>query len=207
MSEQLPRCAVCGEESYQLLPRQGLLTVQCCPRCARKIDSEQQEQNDTETMKSLSKLERKALAKERAHEWAWSWNNKHVVVSFPVQVYALRHPDTFRIRGMAYDGTKHEDVGYGRVKVIIDPDEQHRISLKPFNGRPDYLLPAVDGHLFALALIEHGSDRNYEEPYCFWVNWGDRDRLVLEEFDEGTERQRVDRLQAIEASKHMAEGI
>lgn len=235
-------CQICHQEAFQLLPRQAsvspktTITIQCCPRCARRVDAEMREQTDDEMLRAMDGPHRKLLLKERSREWAQSWHGKHVTVSYPIIGNQLQggRPDymyegkslrTHRINGMAYFGCRNEDIGWGRVRVVIDESELGRIEWWPYykdtghsspSNEKEREVPIVDGYRWGLGtkLIFRGYDQVYDQPFAFYVNWGDRGWLVLEEFDEEAERraaqleqERLDREAEAEARKHMGEGI
>ncbi len=191
-------CGSCQEEAFQLVEREILVKVNVCPRCARRIDAEREEQTEADTLKGLDKLERKRVLKEKSHEWARSWHGKHVVVTYDVDngrgeiVKKNCH-----IHGKAWYASKNEDVGWGRVKVLIDDAELHRVTFK--NGEIKYygdseitrfLIPIVDGCRWGLGseIISHGCKRELEKPLAFFITWGRRHDMILDEVDEEAEQ-------------------
>ena len=167
-------------------------------------------------LKGLSRFERKQVMQERSREWAWGWNGKHVVVTYDVAEGAGMKSKTCRIKEMAYFGSKHEDIGWGRVRVVIDQSELSRVT---YDKHPYYKgeKPIVDG--FGYGGINIVSHLNYdrivvEDPLAFYINWGDRNRFILDEVDEEAEalaakreQERLERKREEEIRKHFGEGI
>ncbi len=215
-------CGVCHEETFHLEPRKVYMTVQCCPRCARRIDAEQQEKDDTEMLRSLDKLERKTVMKQRSHDWARSWQGKHVCVTYDVSAgYDNFIEKNCHIKGTAYYASKHEDIGWGRVKVVLDDTELKRVTfVKNENTvyRKTHKIAIIDGYRWGLGgeLIKHESYDNikYVKPLAFYIHWGDRNTLVLSEVNEQAEilkakleEERRRQAEREEIEKHFGEGI
>lgn len=217
-------CGSCHEEAFQLVEREILVRVKVCPRCARRIDADQQVQTEAEMLKTLDKLERKRMLKERSHDWARSWHGKHVTVMYDVEDgHANIVKRNCHIKGMAWYASKHEDVGWGRVKVVLDDNELTRVTFvreqTRYYGDDEptvYLSPRVDGYRWGLGneIISHGCKRELERPLAFYINWGDRNEFLLEEVDEEAERlaakreeERLRIEREREISRHIGEGI
>jgi hypothetical protein len=220
-------CGDCGEEAFQLVPREVTKVMGVCPRCARRIDAALKEQTEAEMLKSLSKAERLLVKKERSRDWAHSWHGKRVNVMHTEIDYGcgLDKPKTriSQIRGMAYFHSKHEDIGYGRVKVVLDNAELKRIIYIKDERQAARCnkIPTVDGERFGMSshLITHGcylDDPKFklEEPIAICINWGERNELIIEEVNEAAERLKAqceeERLQIErdkEIAKHIGEGI
>jgi hypothetical protein len=206
-------CDLCHQETFRTVERMAYVKVKCCISCADRLDAEDLERAESELMKGMSKAERLQRRKEMSHEWAWGWNGKHVIVKHG-------YSPNKGIRGMAYYNSKHEDRGYGRLQVVIDKAELHRVTFKEDRRwERKHIEAYVDGDLYGLArhLIDRDSYREgryYPEPLAIRVNWGDRDKLVLVEVDPEAdrreaqaeaERQRIE--QEKEAARHLGEGI
>lgn len=207
-------CGLCHEETFHVTQRQVLVTVNCCRRCAVRVDAEQQEQADSQALKELSKADRKLAMKEMSREWARSWAGKHVTMTYDVTdgggCFTEILAEGCHIKGRAFYGSLHEDIGWGRVKVVLDESELYRVSMF------EETIPRIDGFRWGLGrkLITHRYEYKLEQPLAFYVNWGDRNFLVLEEVDEEAEaltarreeeRLRLEREKEIE--RHLGEGI
>lgn len=217
-------CGACQEEAFQLVEREILVKVNVCLRCARRIDAEQEEQTEAEMLKALDKVERKRVLKEKSHDWARSWHGKHVVVTFDAgNGRGEIAKKNCHIKGMAWYASKNEDVGWGRVKVVLEDAELHRVTFEQgetkYYGDEEitrYLIPKVDGYRWGLGLeiISHGCKRELEKPLAFYITWGSRYDKILEEVDEEAERlaaireaERARREQEEEIARRMGEGI
>ena len=124
---------------------------------------------------------------------------------------------------MAWYASKNEEVGWGRVKVVLDDAELQRVTFKQgetkYYGDEEitrYLVPIVDGYRWGLGLeiISHGCKHELEMPLAFYISWGSRCDKILEEVDEEAERlaaireaERVRMEQEKEIARHMGEGI
>lgn len=253
-------CGVCHGETFRTLEREVRMKVKVCPRCARRLDAERQPESDAEAMKNMTKAERRHLIQEKSHDWARSWAGKHVMVTYCIdglhQLQGAYHGEmsgarqwqgppqdlplggylTYHIKGMAADSSRHEDVGYGRVDIVIDESELGRLTWMTegyedaFPGsRPQKVKfrrpePVIDGFRWGLGRHLHSHGRWNEEakdhdwtldtPVGFEILWGDRNRFELEEMDEATEQrlalaeeERRRRAEEEEARRHMGEGI
>ncbi|HUV53028.1 MAG TPA: hypothetical protein VMW64_08145 [Dehalococcoidia bacterium] len=217
-------CGSCHEGAFQLVERETLVKVKVCPRCARRIDAGQQEQTKDEMLKALDKVERKRVLKEKSHDWARNWHGKHVVVTYDAgDGRGEIAKKNCHIKGIAWYASKNEDIGWGRVKVVLDDAELHRVIFEQgdikYYGDEEitrYLIPIVDGYRWGLGcnIISHGCKRELEKPLAFYVNWGDRHAMILEEVDEEAEQQaaiwEAERLrieQEKEINRHLGEGI
>ncbi|MBA7594297.1 hypothetical protein ES703_01238 [subsurface metagenome] len=217
-------CGSCHEEAFQLVEREILVKVKVCPRCARRIDAEQEEQTEAEMLKALDKVERKQLLKEKSHDWARSWHGKHVIVTYDAgNGRGEIAKKNCHIKGMPWYASKNADVGWGRVKVVLDDAELHRVTYK--NGETKYygdaevtrfLIPIVDGYRWGLGseIISHGCRRELEKPLAFFITWGARHDMILDEVDEEAERlaaireaERLRMEEQKEIARHMGEGI
>lgn len=188
-------CDVCDKESFQLQEREAFITdtvsvkVKCCLCCIRRIDSEAKQKSDAELLKLMDKVERKQLLKERSHEWARSFNGKQVVINYVVSNgYGDWVKGEFSIKGMAQCGGQ-ESGGWGRVKIVVDESEYRRISYtKDFQWEKQhgvmtkvyYDSPMVDGHRWGLSLITHGYHHELEQPFAFYIKWGERNEFDIE---------------------------
>jgi hypothetical protein len=198
-------CGICGNETFQVFKRETVILVDCCKRCANKID-------DTLQMGGLSKEEKKS----KSHEWAHSWHGKHVVVTYDASDgHGGIAKTNCRIKGTAYYASKEDGIGWARIKVVLDESEAPRVSFADNGHRYNAL---VDGYEWGLGreLILHDryGDVKYERPYAIYVHWGDREKLFLEEVNEETERlaaeaerRREEEAQRKESEKHFGEGI
>ena len=217
-------CGLCHEEAFLLRERKAYVTLKCCPRCVRRLDADLQEKTDAEILNALDKVERKRVRKEMSHEWAHSWHGKHVIVIYNTgDGRGGVEKENCEIRGMAWYASKNEDVGYGRIKVVIDEAELHRITyeqgeVRYFGGEgaTKYEIPLIDGYRWGMGLeiIMHGSRRILENPLAFYVTWGTRFEHVLEEVDAEADRlaavreaQRLLDEQEKEIARHIGEGI
>lgn len=209
-------CSSCHEEAFQLVEREITVKAKVCTRCARRIDSEAQSKADEEALKGMGKAERLRVKKENAHEWAHSWHGKHVEVSVydwnDDQPYSREKTKVNQLRGMACYATKHEDVGWGRVKVILDDAELKRVSFKKSEYPDRHKVPFLDGEYFRF--ITHGYKEELDRPLAFFINWGDRNTMVMEEVDPEADRlaavreeERLKKEQEEETARHAGEGI
>lgn len=188
------KCGLCYEEAFQLVPREVTCKVGVCPRCARRVDAEQEEQTIQEALKAMEKSERKQFLREQSYEWASKLHGKKVIVYWDDNTHlALTTHYEKHVRGTAYR-TTNECGGWGNVKVVIDPAEHHRISLSCHytlycntvecdmfyapaslycgHTKCEHLQPVIDGQRFGLCLsAENGS-------YYTLVSWGCRKCLV-----------------------------
>jgi hypothetical protein len=217
-------CGVCHQEVFQTVEREIKVKAKVCIPCSRRIDAEYQEQVEAEMLKGLSKFERKQAMKERSHEWAHSWHGKHVVVTYDVgDGYGGTAKTNSHIKGTAWYASKNEGVGWGRVKVVLDEAELPRVIFqndeRHYYGDAEitrYLIPIVDGYRWGLGceIISHGMKRELEKPLAFYINWGDRNIMILQEVDEEAERlaarreeERLERERQEEIQRHLGEGI
>jgi len=210
-------CGMCHQEAFRTVEREIKVKARVCIQCAHRLDAEVQEQTEAEMLKGLKGPDRKEFSKATSHEWARGWHGKHVVVTYDVQASQDQpaKPDC-RIKGRAYYASKHEDVGWGRVKVVLDEAELRRVTF----AEATYNLgkwPMVDGYLYGgLEIInhQHYDHRVAEDPLTFYVNWGSRHKLVLHEVDEEAEalaakreQERLEVERQAEVSRHLGEGI
>lgn len=217
-------CGACQEEAFQLVEREILVKVKVCLRCARRIDAELEEHTEAEMLKALDKVERKRVLKEKSHDWARSWHGKHVVVTYDAgNGRGEIAKKNCHIKGMSWYASKNEDVGWGRVKVVLEDAELHRVTFEQgetkYYGDEEitrYLIPIVDGYRWGLGyeIISHGCKRELEKPLAFYISWGSRYDKILEEIDEEAERlaaireaERARREQEEEIVRRMGEGI
>lgn len=192
-------CGLCHQEAFQLVPRIVSHEVKICPQCARRVDSEQEEQTMQDALNTMEKSERKQRLRELSFEWANKLHGKKVIVYWDDNTApALTTYYEKQVKGTAYR-TNNECGGWGRVKVIIDPAEHSRITIGcgytlfcETAGKDMFFASAplplqcwvincqhqrqiIDGQRFGLLLkAENGS-------YYTLVSWGCRKTLVLEE--------------------------
>lgn len=196
-------CGCCGEEAFQLVPREVTHVVGVCLRCARRVDAGLEEQTIQEALKVMEKSERKQRFKELSYEWANNLHGKAVIVYWDDNT-ALACTTYFekQVSGIAYR-TTNASGGWGQVKVIISPSEHYRIvpacgytlycetvrsdmfyasgPLRCSGIKCEYQKPVIDGRRFGLALnTENGN-------YYTTVSWGCRQVLVVDEGEEISE--------------------
>lgn len=218
-------CQICHQETFRVLHRKAYVEVTCCHACANRIDLEEEQKTESEMMKVMSRAERRVVFQERSREWARKWNGKHVKVTYQVNERIEGEPALsnhhYHIKGTAYYGSKHEDVGYGRVKVVLDEEELPRVVIKnePTTILPHQMVARIDGYRWGIAseLISHqyyGEPRIYDNPLAFYINWGERFTFVLEEVDDQAEllvarreQERLEQEHQRETEKHFGEGI
>lgn len=206
-------CGLCHEECFQTFERMAYVKIKCCKRCTGILDEEELERIEKGSLSGMSKSERLLIYKQKSRDWAMDWQGKHVIVTYGVSSQGMySEPEAYcKIRGTAYYGSKNEDIGWGRIRVVLDEQEVQR--LKFHDKRP-----IIDGYEWGMGsqLISHYHNNHHhlEQPLAFFVNWGDRKLMTLEEFDEQAEllaakreeeRQRLEREKEIE--RHLGEGI
>lgn len=188
-------CEVCHNEAFRLVEREVTIMAKCCPRCANKVDYEQEEQTTKEAIKAMGRKERLYFLKDKSFEWAEKLHGEKVTLFYDidrVQVFSnTRSP--YSVTGKAYR-CQNVEGGWGQVKVIIEVNEHSRIKYichgvvrcdvtgkDMYFQRPheckhtkcESLRPSLDGKRFGLLL--------FEEPglgYYAMISWGCRKSLI-----------------------------
>jgi hypothetical protein len=199
-------CGLCHQEAFRLVERMAYVPVKCCLRCAARLDNEAESKTVQEALKAMDKAERKKALSERSRDWARSWHGKQVLVTYDVDDgYGNLVKENCHIRGMAYYGSLHEDIGWGRVKVVLDKSELHRFSFIENDSRySDRPWPVIDGFKWGLGndLLRRGYEGELVQPLCFHINWGDHNKYFLEKWSPEAEmlaRKRLEEKQEREA--------
>lgn len=208
-------CGACHSEVFQTFEREARLSpgvtvkLRVCKICARRIDDDNNAQTGAENLKDMSKAERHLIYTEQSRAWARSWEGKHVIIHFE---------DNRQIRGWASYGSKNEDTGWGRVRVIFDENEQRRVSFVPNEYHHERKYPVIDHIEYGLSscIILEGYEGKPIKPYGVMINWGSSHNgdYVLEEVDPEADRQATEaaaekeRLEKeAEIARHIGEGI
>ncbi len=192
-------CQVCHGEAFKLVEREVTMVVKCCPRCAAKVDLEQEEETTQDALKAMEKSERKQRLRELSFEWANKLHGQKVIVFWDENTHPVFcSPESdHHIQGTAYR-TTNESGGWGNVKVVIDPTEHGRITVGCrytlfceiaqndmfFASAPlppqcwavkcKHQNPIIDGQRFGLLLnSEDGS-------YYTLVSWGCRKSIIMD---------------------------
>lgn len=188
-------CGLCHEEAFQLVPREVTHLVDVCPRCVNRIDIEQVEKEMQKSANGLTKAERRCLFQEQSFEWADKLHGKKVIVFWDENTnpYNITHYEC-QVKGTAYR-TANECGGWGKLKVVIDSTEYHRITYlchytlycetvkqdmfftagHCYNVKCPEMRLSIDGQRFGLPLGKDNSNGFYTE-----VSWGCRKVLIQE---------------------------
>ncbi len=180
-------CGVCGQESFQVAPREAVLsdtvrvTVQCCPRCVRRVDADNEERDAQVAVGDGTKQERRQVLKEESFRWADKWHGRHVLVRYDVSDgYGNQFagfPKHCQIKGTAYR-IKNACGGWGRLAVVLDGDEIWRVT-HGHHAKYDWQAhDRLDGLDWSPALRR---EKAAKESYSFEISWGERDGNMLEE--------------------------
>lgn len=124
-------CGLCGDEAFQLVPREVRHKVDVCPQCRRRIDADaEEEERIRQASGGLSKAERRRIFQEESFEWANELHGKAVIIYWDENTHQVfSSPESnYHARGTAYR-TSNECGGWGKVKIVLDPSEHGRITL------------------------------------------------------------------------------
>ncbi|MDD5510625.1 MAG: hypothetical protein PHI12_07445 [Dehalococcoidales bacterium] len=225
-------CGLCHQETFRTLEREITVKAKVCLPCAYKMDAKAVESAAKGGREGLSRYQRIQLSMEESREWARNWHGKRVVITYDASDGRGEWvEEDCHIRGTASLNMKNPDQGWGRLKVVLDNAELGRVEYWDDNigtfdeGKPsDCKVAVVDKHRWGLGTrmlnrahydqIKQNYWYEYLKPLAVNINWGDRNFLVLTEFDEETERlaaiaeqKRIENEERKEAEKHLGEGI
>ena len=186
-------CPSCHGETFQMVEREVTIRTKVCLHCARQIDVQESDRTFTEMIKQVEKTDRKQLIKERSYEWAQSLHGKKIIVHWsPSDGHGGNIAGNFEVKGDVYRVGANTNGGYGRVKVIFDQSELHRITwIQEHESYWDgsyheytYLHPIIDGIRYSLPFISYicskTHHREFEKPLCFEITWGRRGGFDIE---------------------------
>ncbi len=208
------KCGSCGNESFQLFERKATfsphvkITLRVCKTCANKIDVDNAARDDAAAIADMSKSQRRIVFQERSREWARAWHGKYVIVNYDHNKnrgnYNLGEDIiTLKVKEQALFACPNDDKGWGRLKVVIDEGELGRIKVKrDTEYNYDYL--SFDNYCWTFDWVTHGYDTKYEYPLAFYINWGERERYILEELDQEKERAKAERAEIAARNVHEA---
>ncbi len=129
-------CQVCEKEIFRIFTRKIVIApgitakIKCCPGCARVIDAEKETKNEQH-------YKTRAEQQEVSFQWANNLHGKKVIVFWqdgvPYINFNKRDPwekpkPIKQAQGTAYRITNCSG-GWGQVKVILDPEENKRVSM------------------------------------------------------------------------------
>lgn len=175
-------CPVCSQEAFQLLEREAHLSakttviVKCCRRCAYRIDSENEEQTEEETLRKMNKSQRLLHLQRLSRQWAQKLNGEQVIVFFDKSTHPMfcNSSSRYQVRGVA-ERTSYVRK-WGQVQVTIASEETHRI----VETKADF--PGGSG-----AFLHYSIDipwglwvrKEFNNTWITEVSWGARNSIAL----------------------------
>lgn len=151
------------------------IKVQCCVRCARRIDQENEEA--AAALDGMSKAGRKETLRQVSFRWADDWNGRHVLVVYDVS----NMHGGWAAKGCRVKGTAHRMGnacgGWGRLSIVLDETELPRVTHGHHLEWWWQLHDRLDGLDWSPGLTRLEGD---QERYSFEVTWGQRHGMVME---------------------------